>query len=909
MPLATHVALMPRTRRRTWSSHVPKARVRAVAACTVLPVLLATCQFDKLTRSPSPIATLALTPGTVRDSAAVGSVALAAESVAVANTGQGTLSWSARPAQGAPWLELSPGNGTAPARLRVMLDPAGLEAGVYRDTVVVTAENAVGSPARVPLEFVVHSCAVTPVVPDVQFIDSLTPRDCGAPHRAGGFARLYGLSASAGDTISVMLSSTAFPGYVVLDSAGLAGAGGGAPPPPLAATGACPAGGACLSYQLLRSGTYLIEATSAGAGQTGRFVLSVTHPRAPAAPDTLVQFARDSLTAIATGGTAVDSAVVLRGSVSDPDAGDTLRLQVEVRPLGTPFTGAPSATGARVANGHRGFVVVTPLANNTGYHWQARTLDQTGRSSAWAPFGANPETSADLATAIPVPPASPTTLAQLQSDGATAIGLAGTATGGSVVLRAGVSDPNPADALRLEVEVEPVGTAFTGIGTGSGAAVANGGTATAFVAGLSDNAAYHWQARAVDQTGRAGAWAPFGGNAEADADFRVAVAATQLVFTVQPSAATAGSAIAPAIQVTAKDALGNPVTSFSGNVTIAIANNAGGGTLSGTTTVAAVQGVGSFSTLSIDKVGTGYTLRASTATLTATSAPFSVGAAAATHLVFTVQPSSVAAGASIAPAVQVTARDAFNNTATSFTSGVTMALGANPGGGALSGAISVTAASGVATFSTLSINKAGVGYTLGVSGGGLGATSGSFDVTPAGATRLVFTTQPGNATAGAAIAPAVQVTAQDAEGNTATAFLGNVTVAIAANPGGGALSGTATLSAANGVATFATLSIDRTATGYTLAATATGLTTATSSAFTITPGAAARVVFTVQPTSLTAGSVMTPAVQVTARDALGNTATAFTGTVTVALGTNPGSATLSGTASVAAIGGVATFGD
>ena len=197
MPLAAHVALMPRTGCRTRPTLV-------LLACSVLPLVLATCQFDKLTRSPSPIATLALTPGTVRDSAALGSVALAAESVAVANTGQGTLVWTARPAQGAPWLELSPGTGTAPARLGMMLDPVGLAAGVYRDTIVVTAENAVGSPARVPLEFVVHPCAVTPVVPDVQFIDSLTPRDCGAPHRAGSFARLYGLSASAGDSISVM---------------------------------------------------------------------------------------------------------------------------------------------------------------------------------------------------------------------------------------------------------------------------------------------------------------------------------------------------------------------------------------------------------------------------------------------------------------------------------------------------------------------------------------------------------------------------------------------------------------------------------------------------------------------------------------------------------------------------------
>ena len=52
--------------------------------------------------------------------------------------------------------------------------------------------------------------------------------------------------------------------------------------------------------------------------------------------------------------------------------------------------------------------------------------------------------------------------------------------------------------------------------------------------------------------------------------------------------------------------------------------------------------------------------------------------------------------------------------------------------------------------------------------------------------------------------------------------------------------------------------------------------------------------------SIQALAPITPAVQVTAQDSLGNVATGFAGTVTVAIATNPGGGTLSGTAAVAA---------
>src|SRR5437773_389612 len=175
-------------------------------------------------------------------------------------------------------------------------------------------------------------------------------------------------------------------------------------------------------------------------------------------------------------------------------------------------------------------------------------------------------------------------------------------------------------------------------------------------------------------------------------------------------------------------------------------------------------------------------------------------------------------GEAITPAVEVTSLDDAGPTATGFTGNITVAIGTNPSSGALSGTLTHAAVAGVATFSGLSIDKAGTGYTLTATGAG-STTSSAFNITAGTATQLVFSVQPTNAVAGAAITPAVQVTAQDGNGNTATGFTGNITVAIGTNPGTGTLSGTKTVAAVAGVATFSGLSIDKTGTGYTLTAT------------------------------------------------------------------------------------------
>src|SRR5439155_1493340 len=87
-----------------------------------------------------------------------------------------------------------------------------------------------------------------------------------------------------------------------------------------------------------------------------------------------------------------------------------------------------------------------------------------------------------------------------------------------------------------------------------------------------------------------------------------------------------------------------------------------------------------------------------------------------------------------------------------------------------------------------------------------------------------------------------QVTAQDAQGNTASGFTGTVTVGLGANPVGGTLSGHTTVAASAGEATLADLSLDRAGTGYTLTAAGAGLSGAPSAAFKRTRGAAGTLV-------------------------------------------------------------------
>ncbi len=97
---------------------------------------------------------------------------------------------------------------------------------------------------------------------------------------------------------------------------------------------------------------------------------------------------------------------------------------------------------------------------------------------------------------------------------------------------------------------------------------------------------------------------------------------------------------------------------------------------------------------------------------------------------------------------------------------------------------------GVATFSNLIINAAG-SYTLSASDGSdTGATSSSFVVNPAAASKLAVTQSPSTGTAGQALGAALQVVVEDAFGNVVTSNSSTVAVGVASGPGSIASGGT-----------------------------------------------------------------------------------------------------------------------
>jgi hypothetical protein len=275
---------------------------------------------------------------------------------------------------------------------------------------------------------------------------------------------------------------------------------------------------------------------------------------------------------------------------------------------------------------------------------------------------------------------------------------------------------------------------------------------------------------------------------------------------------------------------------------------------------------------------------------------------ATNHLAVTAQPpASVTAGLTFG--LTVTAEDKSGNVLSSFNGTVTVALASNPGGATLGGTLTATAQNGVASFSDLMLKKAGSGYTLLVSASGLGSeTTSPFEVTPAAATKLVVTIQPPSKVLASSDFGLV-VSAKDPYGNVDTNFSGSVGVAIANNPGGATLSGTKTVTAQSGVATFSALMLDKPGMGYTLKVTSNGLTAATTNPINVT---VPQLVVTAQPPgSVTVGAGF--GLIVTAEDSSGNVDSSFNSSVAVALVNNPGGATLSGTMTATAQSGVATF--
>jgi len=260
--------------------------------------------------------------------------------------------------------------------------------------------------------------------------------------------------------------------------------------------------------------------------------------------------------------------------------------------------------------------------------------------------------------------------------------------------------------------------------------------------------------------------------------------AVQLAFTTVPTAAPEGDSLG--VAVTAQDVFDNTATSYGGPVTVTLGANPGSATLGGTLTRDALFGVAPFADLNLDKVGTGYTLVASSGALAgATSVPFDVTPAPAKRLAFTVAPASAVAGTTFS--VTVNAYNRYDTLATSFADSVTLALGGGPTGAALLGTTRQKATSGVATFPGLALRTVGENYTLAASAAGLtGATTAAFAVSPAAAATLVAVSGDLQTdSAGVTLPAPFVVEVRDAYGNT----VADQPVVFTVAAGGGKLSG------------------------------------------------------------------------------------------------------------------------
>jgi titin len=267
----------------------------------------------------------------------------------------------------------------------------------------------------------------------------------------------------------------------------------------------------------------------------------------------------------------------------------------------------------------------------------------------------------------------------------------------------------------------------------------------------------------------------------------------------------------------------------------------------------------------------------------------------ANHLVFLQQPSTTVAGGTMKPAVVVQVLDAFNNLVVADNIDVVkLALFTNPGKATLSGTLSATVTSGTATFSNLSINNAGVGYVM-------SATSGTLPVLLSNAFNISPTTHfaiNGPRTTVAGTTYQIVVSARTATNQPDSSYRGTVFITstdkqalingLPPSPAGYSFP-----AAANGVQIFTVT-----------------LKTAGSQSITVTDGSLGSVIgkstLTVAPGPTSTFAINYPAnavsgvahsFTVTAKDAYGNVATNFVGTVNLTATSVPAGVTLTGASS------------
>ena len=364
----------------------------------------------------------------------------------------------------------------------------------------------------------------------------------------------------------------------------------------------------------------------------------------------------------------------------------------------------------------------------------------------------------------------------------------------------------PAFTLSSASESRTVNTAATGftIATSTGGTIASFGI-NATPPGMSFNTSTGALTGTPNTVATATAFTITATNTAGSATqtFTLTVTAAVAIFTQPIGGANATAlSIQPVVRVV--DGSGNAIASFTSNVVAAIAS--GTGTLSGTTTVAAVAGVATFTNLVITGTAGAFTLRFTPVGLTAvTSNTLTITAGAASSYLVSSSSNSPAAGSAVTISAQLS--DISGNAVN--TAGKTVTWSKSNANGSFATATSTTNAAGIATvsFTVHTVSATSTTVTATSSTPTLTGTSSTI-TTVAGAAskiavqqvaspiRIIFQTQP-------------SFRIQDAFSNNITTSTATITAALTAGTGG-TIQGTTTAVAAGtlGIATFTNLGVD-----------------------------------------------------------------------------------------------------
>jgi VCBS repeat-containing protein len=176
------------------------------------------------------------------------------------------------------------------------------------------------------------------------------------------------------------------------------------------------------------------------------------------------------------------------------------------------------------------------------------------------------------------------------------------------------------------------------------------------------------------------------------------------------------------------------------------------------------------------------------------------------------------------------------------------------GGGSVSSPTSATNSAGIAEVDrTLGLVPGDYSTTAAVSGLNGSPVTFTSHANLGSASKLVFTTGPSNRVVGQPFSPALKVEIQDGSGNLIPS---NASVTITASQGN-PVTGTATVNAVAGVATFSNLAINAVGTGYALTAHSGSLTDGVSDAFDVTQGTTSITITSRNPSTSVVGQAVT----------------------------------------------------